>query len=122
MGTYKQVILLFSMMIMVGSSVMSSAISQANSCSADQQAVSEKASASCIVADSDSLNLATQTQSPPIQHQAEHCHCVSQTCCGFLIVPIVSLFKIDSKETTVPLVNASPCSWITVPPTRPPSV
>ncbi len=56
------------------------------------------------------------------EQHAQHCHCVNQVCCGFLVIPVISSVGTDSKAKDSPLVSAVLYSWISAPPTRPPSV
>ena len=55
------------------------------------------------------------------EQHTQHCHCVNQVCCGFLVVHEISSVEITSLEKSSPLVSVALSSWVAVPPTRPPS-
>jgi hypothetical protein len=121
MSTFKQAISL----IVFGIMMFTSLSSQANACAENEQNIGVSAQIVQVLADSQQvLEVVSHEHSSENSTQKQHsghCHCVSQGCCGFLVIPFVSSLDINSQEKRSPLVSVSLFSWVSVPPTRPPS-
>ena len=121
MSTFRQAISL----IVFGIMMFTSMISQANACTEKEQNIAVSSQFVQVLVDSqraiEVVNHEHSSENSTQKHHSGHCHCVSQGCCGFFVIPIVSSLGIDSQEKRSPLVSVSLYSWVSVPPTRPPS-
>ncbi len=101
--------------------MFTSMAAKASSCESEQ---SVQTKISHCVADSQLAKVEHKKESnqhSTNERHGEHCHCVNQVCCGFLVVHAVSSVEIIALEKSSPLVSVTLSSWVAVPPTRPPS-
>lgn len=85
------------------------------------QSANDSISISMKVGSLDQIQHAESDHSEESAPHANHCHCVNQICCGFIIYPAVTSVQIPSEEESSPLVSVTLISWNGTPPTRPPS-